>query len=99
MAPQDQNTQQAEKAPEKRRQVVKGRVVSDKMMKTRVIEVTRAKQHPLYHKRIVRQQRIFVHDENNESHVGDTVLAVSVRPLSRHKSFRLMKVLEKAVIR
>ena len=79
------------------RQVIKGLVVSDKMTKTRVVEVKRIFRHRLYQKQLIRQNRFFIHDENNESKTGDLVLAVSTRPLSRHKNFRLVKVLEKRV--
>jgi small subunit ribosomal protein S17 len=81
----------------KRRHVVKGVVVSDKMAKTRVIETKRALRHRLYQKRLVRNTRLFVHDEKNESKVGDVILAVSTRRLSRNKNFRLIEILEKRV--
>lgn len=78
-----------------RKQVVTGVVVSDKMQKTRVIEIKGSKQHGLYHKKIVRKRRLFVHDENNTSKVGDTIIAQSIRPLSKNKSFTLVKVVER----
>jgi len=81
----------------KTRQTIKGTVVSDKMSKTRVIEVNRNVRHRLYHKNIKQSIRFFVHDEKNEAKVGDVILAASTRPLSRHKTFRLVKVLEKRV--
>lgn len=81
--------------PRGRSQKLKGVVVSDRMNKTRVIEVGRTIRHPLYHKRLRRQSRIFVHDESNESHMGDTILAVACRPLSRHKYFRIASIVEK----
>jgi small subunit ribosomal protein S17 len=80
---------------EKRQQQVRGVVVSDKMTKTRVIEVKRTKYHALYHKSLARKTRLFVHDEKNESKVGDTIVAEQTRPLSRHKNFRLIKVIGK----
>jgi len=83
--------------PRKSARTISGIVVSDKMNKTRVIEVKRNYQHRLYSKSLVRKARIFVHDEKNVSKVGDTVIAVSTRPLSRHKSFRLTKVVENRV--
>ena len=83
---------------EKRHQpTVRGVVVSDKMMKTRVIEVKHGRQHRLYHKKMISSSRLFVHDEKNESHTGDVVLAALSRPLSKNKHFRLVKVLEKRV--
>ncbi len=80
-----------------RAQVIRGVVVSDKMAKTRVIELLRKKQHGLYRKGMMRKAKFFIHDEKNESHVGDTVDAISVRPLSKNKSFSLLKVVEKSV--
>jgi small subunit ribosomal protein S17 len=88
------------KAPAEARhqaQTVRGVVVSDKMNKTRVIEIRRTVKHGLYTKSLVRRSKLFVHDEKNESKVGDLVMAVATRPISRHKNFRLMKVLEKRV--
>lgn len=80
-----------------RRQLIKGVVVSDKMTKTRIIEVKRSHDHSLYHKKLTHQKRLFIHDEKNESKVGDVVVAASSRPLSKHKSFRLIQIVEKRV--
>ncbi len=77
-------------------QKITGVVVSDKMNKTRVVETKRSQQHRLYRKGVVRQTRIFVHDEKNESKVGDVVLAVSTRRLSRNKNFQLVKIEKRA---
>ncbi|MCZ7663391.1 MAG: 30S ribosomal protein S17 [Thermoleophilia bacterium] len=73
-----------------------GTVVSDKMGKTIVVEVTSAKPHPLYKKVVRRSRRLKAHDENNEAHIGDTVLVRECRPLSRTKTWRLIRVLERA---
>ena len=81
----------------KRRQEIRGIVVSDKMNKTRVIETKRSTRHSLYQKNVSRSSKIFVHDEKNESRVGDVITAVATRPLSRHKQFTLLKVVEKRV--
>lgn len=81
----------------KRRQEIRGIVVSDKMNKTRVIETKRSLRHSLYHKNMIRSSKIFIHDEKNESKVGDVVTAVATRRLSRHKQFTLLKVVEKRV--
>jgi small subunit ribosomal protein S17 len=78
-----------------RAQTIKGVVVSDKMTKTCIVETSRAVRHGLYHKALKRQSRVFVHDEKNEAKTGDTVIAVFDRPLSKHKSFRLLKIVEK----
>jgi small subunit ribosomal protein S17 len=81
----------------KHRQEIRGVVVSDKMNKTRVIETKRSTRHSLYQKNVSRSSKIFVHDEKNESRVGDVITAVATRPLSRHKQFTLLKVVEKRV--
>ncbi len=83
------------KVDSRRHQTIRGVVVSDKMSKTRVIEIKHTKPHGLYHKNLIRKTRVFIHDEKNESKVGDTVLATSCRPLSRHKSFELSQVVER----
>jgi len=70
-----------------------GRVVSDKADKTRTVLVERRVRHPLYGKFIRRSTRLYVHDEGNESRVGDTVRIRECRPLSRLKRFALVEVL------
>ena len=73
-----------------------GRVLSDKMNKSRVIVAERSVRHPLYGKFIKKTSKFMVHDENNESHVGDVVRIVETRPLSRKKRWRLIEIIEKA---
>jgi small subunit ribosomal protein S17 len=73
-----------------------GRVVSDKMQKTVVVEVTTTGRHPLYKKVVRRTRRFKAHDEHGEAHVGDTVLIMETRPLSREKRWRVVRVLERA---
>ena len=73
-----------------------GVVVSDKMAKTRVIDVTRRTRHPKYEKTITKHSRFYCHDEGNESRLGDRVEIASTRPLSRLKRWRLVRVVEKA---
>lgn len=80
---------------ERRRQFITGVVVSDKMDKTRVVVVKKAKVDRLYHKVVQRDRRFYVHDERNESREGDTIMAISCRPLSKNKHFRMTKVVEK----
>lgn len=77
-------------------QKITGVVVSDKMNKTRVVETKRSQPHRLYQKGVVRGNRIFVHDEKNESKVGDLVTAVSTRRLSAKKSFQILKIEKRA---
>ncbi|MBI5523343.1 MAG: 30S ribosomal protein S17 [Desulfarculus sp.] len=70
-----------------------GVVVSDKMDKTVVVQVERLVKHPVYKKYVRRRNRFAAHDETNECRVGDTVLIRQSRPLSRHKRWRVSKVL------
>jgi small subunit ribosomal protein S17 len=88
---------EVEQTTKRRRTLIRGLVVSDKMTKTRVIELKRVNRHSLYHKNIARKSRIFIHDEKNESKTGDLVLAGLTRPLSKNKNFALVKVLQKRV--
>jgi small subunit ribosomal protein S17 len=73
-----------------------GRVVSDKMDKTIVVSVERLARHPIY-KRVIRLTTKFkAHDEDNDAHVGDTVLIEESRPLSATKRWRLVSVVARA---
>ena len=76
--------------------VLQGRVVSNKMQKTIVIEIHQRKLHPLYKKYLTRTKRIKAHDEKNACGIGDTVRVVESRPLSREKHWRLLEIVEKA---
>jgi small subunit ribosomal protein S17 len=71
-------------------------VVSDKMDKTIVVQVSTVKPHVEYKKVVRRTSRLKAHDENNEARIGDTVLVRECRPLSRDKTWRLIKVLQRA---
>jgi small subunit ribosomal protein S17 len=73
-----------------------GVVVSDKMDKTIVVQVSAVKPHAKYGKVVRRTDRLKAHDEENEARVGDTVLVRECRPLSRDKTWRLIRVLERA---
>jgi small subunit ribosomal protein S17 len=73
-----------------------GKVVSDKMEKTVVVAVERLVQHPLYKKAVKKTVKFKAHDENNESHIGDTVEIMETRPLSKDKRWRVVEILEKA---
>lgn len=97
MATQETEKTTTETAERTRKHLVRGIVVSDKMDKTRVIEIKRTLKHRLYQKGLIREKRLFIHDEKNESKVGDKVIAVASRPLSRHKNHRLYKIVEKRV--
>jgi small subunit ribosomal protein S17 len=73
-----------------------GVVVSDRMQKTVVVSVERTVMHPKYKKYLKRSTRVKAHDENNQCHLGDRVLIVEGRPLSRDKRWRVSKILERA---
>jgi len=81
---------------EKNTRTVTGRVVSDKMDKTVTVLVERKVPHPIYGKYVKRSTKLHAHDENNECKMGDTVSIEECRPLSKNKSWRLVKVLERA---
>lgn len=70
---------------------LKGIVVSDKMLKTRVAAVTFLKRHPIYKKTYKLTNRYKAHDENNEYKTGDQVMIQECRPLSREKRWRIIK--------
>lgn len=74
-----------------------GRVVSDKMDKTVSVLVERQVKHPLYKKYIRLSTKLLAHDEQNECGEGDTVMIEECRPLSKNKSWRLLRVVDKAV--
>jgi len=80
------------------RKVQVGKVVSDKMEKTIVVAVETYKKHDLYHKRIKYTKKFKAHDENNDAKIGDVVKIMETRPLSKDKRWRLVEVVEKAVI-
>ena len=77
---------------------VQGKVVSDKMEKSFVVAIERKVKHPLYGKFIRRTTKLHVHDENNEAKLGYVVEIRECRPLSKTKSWTLVRVVEKAVI-
>ncbi|MBK4789838.1 30S ribosomal protein S17 [Enterococcus faecium] len=73
-------------------------MVSDKMDKTITVAVETKKNHPIYGKRMNYSKKYKVHDENNTAKVGDIVRIMETRPLSATKRFRLLEVVEEAVI-
>src|SRR6266850_4849885 len=78
------------------RRTAVGIVTSDKMKKTRRVEIPRLEKHPRYGKYIKRRTICYAHDEQNESHVGDTVEIMEARPMSKLKRWRLVRVVKKA---
>ena len=79
-----------------RRRVEVGVVTSDKMNKTRRVEIPRLVKHARYGKYIKRRTICKIHDEKNESHVGDTVEIMETRPLSKTKNWRLVRIVTRA---
>ncbi len=73
-----------------------GVVVSDKMDKTRVVKIERIVAHPLYLKRVKKHKKIYVHDPENKSKLGDKVKVVESRPISKLKRWVLLEILERA---
>lgn len=88
----------SEKETRNNRKVYQGRVVSDKMDKTITVEVSTYKKHPVYGKRVKYSKKYYVQDEKNEAKIGDVVRIMETRPLSKTKRFRLLEIVEKAVI-
>jgi len=75
------------------RKTLTGRVVSDKMDKTVVVEVERMRRHPLYEKVMRKTTRLMAHDEDNACRVGDLVTVIETRPLSRRKRWAVKEIL------
>jgi small subunit ribosomal protein S17 len=80
----------------KKRKTVVGVVTSDRMNKTRRVEIPRLVRHPRYNKFIKRRTICYMHDEKNESRRGDTVELMETRPLSKLKNWRLVRVVARA---
>jgi small subunit ribosomal protein S17 len=72
-----------------------GRVVSDKMDKTITVKIERRVKHPVYGKYITRSSKVHAHDENNECRIGDLVTVRETRPISRSKSWALVRIDER----
>ena len=79
-----------------KRKTLTGVVASDKMDKTVVVVFNRLVLHPDYKKYVRRRTKIVAHDDKNECHIGDKVLLVETRPLSKTKRWRIQKILERA---
>ena len=81
------------------RKTMIGTVISDKMDKTVVVAVETSVRHPMYKKTVKRTYKLKAHDENNECKAGDKVKVMETRPLSKGKRFRVVEIVEKAVIK
>ena len=77
------------------RKQLTGRVVSNKMDKTIVVEIERMLMHPLYKKSVRKNKKVKSHDERNECSMGDVVRIEETRPLSKGKRYRLVEIIEK----
>ncbi|MCB1791795.1 MAG: 30S ribosomal protein S17 [Gammaproteobacteria bacterium] len=75
---------------------LQGRVVSDKMDKSITVVIERRVKHPIYGKFVRKSTKVHAHDENNECKIGDVVIVEQCRPLSKTKSWRLVKLVERA---
>jgi small subunit ribosomal protein S17 len=91
-------TQTQSTAKKPRQKELIGYVVSNKMQKTIVVEVTQQKAHPLYKRVIKRSRRFYAHDEQNQAHIGDVVRIRETRPLSKLKRWKLEEILRKATL-
>jgi len=78
----------------KKRKLLKGIVVSNKMMKTAVVKITRLVKHKLYKKRVKVSSKIFIHDKDNKCLIGNQVLIGMCRPISKNKAFTLVDIIK-----
>ena len=90
--------EKAEVKQEGRRNTKVGEVVSTRMSKTIVVQVTRQKQHPLYVRVVKRSKKFYAHDEQQTARVGDVVRIEETRPLSKLKRWRLKEVIRRAAV-
>ncbi len=88
-------SEQAQATAPRATRTLTGRVVSNKMDKTITVAVERLVKHPTYGKYVRRTTKLLAHDENNECQEGDTVSITPCRPLSRRKSWKLVRVVER----
>jgi len=79
------------------KKTIEGLVVSDKMDKTVVVEGSRLVKHPVYKKLVKRRARYKAHDEKNQCKIGDKVLIVETRPLSKNKRWRVREIVGERV--
>ncbi|MFS8616169.1 MAG: 30S ribosomal protein S17 [Solitalea sp.] len=73
-----------------------GQVVSNKMDKSILVNVERKVKHPIYRKFVSKTSKFMAHDEKNECNIGDKVLIMETRPLSKNKNWRLVNIIERA---
>ena len=92
----DTNTGAAEPIERNARKVREGLVTSNGMDKTAIVTVTERVRHKKYSKTLLRNTKLYVHDEENDLNVGDKVRVAETRPLSKLKRWRIVEVLERA---
>ena len=95
MTAQEKETVKKPEAAKGGQRTREGVVLSNKMQKTAIVEVTRLVEHPQFKKIISRRVKYAVHDEKNEAKIGDKVQIIETRPLSKTKRWRLVRVLAK----
>jgi len=78
------------------RKIRMGTVTSNKMDKTATILLERLIEHPLYHRVVKRSKKLLAHDENNECQIGDKVVVVETRPVSKRKRWKVAEIVERA---
>ena len=93
MAKKRNITKREKTSTSKIKKSLEGKVVSDKMQKTIVVEVDRIKVHPVYKKRYFVSRKYKVHDEKGLAKIGDKVIFEECRPLSKDKKWRLIKII------
>ena len=81
------------------RKTMVGTVISDKMDKTIVVAVETRVKHPIYKKTVKRTYKLKAHDEENSCQVGDIVRVMETRPLSKDKRYRVVRIVEKAIVK
>ena len=91
-----ESTKVESKVEAKGARTMTGKVVSTKMQKTVAVEIERLVKHPQYGKFIRRTTKLLAHDESGAAKDGDTVIITPCRPMSRHKSWRILEVVAKA---
>ncbi len=83
-------------AEKSNKRMIKGIVISDKMDKTIVVKTERLVKHPIFHKYVRRHAKYKAHDENNQCKVGDTVVIIESRPISKDKRWRMVEITQRA---
>jgi small subunit ribosomal protein S17 len=88
-------TEQTNVEQSKTQRTIVGKVISDKMNKTIVVQIERKVKHPLYGKYIRRFSKMYAHDEDNSCKIGDLVVIQQTRPLSKTKRWKLVEIIKR----